>query len=83
MKRSNDSYFALSYVYGLSIFNSHLIQGARIVLYENSVIEKVFKMPERKSNKLWWSALYLSIIDELWGKIITKDLKYVTQRVEK
>ena len=50
----------LSYVYGLSIFNSHLTKGARIVLYENSVIEKKFLkcLEKEKSHKFWWSTIY-------------------------
>ena len=72
----------LSYVYGLSIFNSHLTQGARIVLYENSVIEKNFlKCLEKEKVSSFGGVPYIfSIIDRVHkGKIITKYLKYVTQ----
>ena len=72
----------LSYVYGLSIFNSHLTKGARIVLYENSVIEKKFlKCLEKEKITSFGGVPYIfSIIDRVHkSKIITKDLKYVTQ----
>lgn len=72
----------LSYVYGLSIFNSHLIKGARIILYDNSVIEKKFIkcLVEEKVTSFGGVPYTFSIIDRVHkGKIITKDLKYVTQ----
>tara|TARA_B100002051_G_scaffold58336_1_gene54269 strand:+ start:530 stop:1930 length:1401 start_codon:yes stop_codon:yes gene_type:complete len=72
----------ISYVYGLSIFNTHLYQGARIVLNEKSVIEKRFlNLLEKEKVTSFGGVPYtFSIIDRVHkNKINFDSLKYVTQ----
>ena len=72
----------IGYVYGLSIFNTHLHQGARIVLNEKSVIEKRFlNLLEKEKVTSFGGVPYtFSIIDRVHkNKINFDSLKYVTQ----
>jgi acyl-coenzyme A synthetase/AMP-(fatty) acid ligase len=70
------------YSYGLSILNSHLKSGAKIILNNNSVIEKIFW---NKINKFKVSSFggvpelyeFLKRID--FKKYVSKNLKYLSQ----
>ena len=70
------------YSYGLSIINSHLKAGAKIILNNNSVIEKNFwKKIERFKVSSFGGVpdLYEFLKKIDFNKYVTKKLKYLTQ----
>ena len=72
----------MSYVYGLSIINTHLNQGASIVLNNKSVIEKEFwhKLEKNKVTNFGGVPYTYSILEKIKLKNFNlSSLKYTTQ----
>ena len=72
----------MSYVYGLSIINTHLNQGASIVLNNKSVIEKEFwnKLQKNKVTNFGGVPYTYSILEKIKLKNFNlSSLKYTTQ----
>ena len=70
-----------SYVYGLSVINSHLYSGSTIILTNRSIIEKEFWIMAKKFNVNNFSGVpySYSIIDRIGKKNLSNKLKYSTQ----
>jgi acyl-coenzyme A synthetase/AMP-(fatty) acid ligase len=70
-----------TYVYGLSVINSHLFSGATIVLTNKSMVEKKFwKIIEyHKVNNFSGVPYNYSIIDKISKKGLPSSLEYTTQ----
>lgn len=71
----------ISYVYGLSIINTHLLSGGKIVLTNRSMIEKEFwnLINKFKVNNLSGVPYNYNIIQKIFEKKVPKSLKYATQ----
>ncbi len=71
----------ISYVYGLSVINTHLLRGASIVLTSKSMIEKDFwkLMDSCKVNNFSGVPYSYSIVDKLFKNILPKTISYTTQ----
>jgi long-chain acyl-CoA synthetase len=71
----------ISYVYGLSVINTHLFVGAKIVLTNKSMIEKKFwnLIDKFKVNNFSGVPYSYSIIEKISQKGLPKSLKYTTQ----
>jgi len=71
----------ISYVYGLSVINTHLQVGATIVLTNYSMIEKKFwnLIKDHKVNNLSGVPYNYSIIEKISKKGLPSSLKYTTQ----
>jgi len=72
----------LNYTYGLSIVNSHLYNGASIVINNYSFIDKNFWniLKDRQASNFGGVPFMYEILDKIgFQKKITKDLKYITQ----
>ena len=71
----------ISYVYGLSVINTHLFVGATIVLTKRSMIEKKFwdLIVKYKVNNFSGVPYNYSIIEKIFKKKLPKSLKYTTQ----
>ena len=70
------------YSYGLSIINTHLKCGAKIVLNKNSIFEKQFwnKMKNFKVNSFGGVPEFYDFLKKIdFNKYISKSLKYLTQ----
>tara|TARA_E500000178_G_scaffold347844_1_gene401875 strand:- start:3579 stop:4955 length:1377 start_codon:yes stop_codon:yes gene_type:complete len=70
------------YSYGLSIINTHLKSGARIVLNKNSILEKQFwnKIKNFKVNSFGGVPEFYDFLKKIdFSKYICKSLKYLTQ----
>ena len=70
-----------SYVYGLSVINSHLFSGATIVLTNKSIIEKDFwqLVKKYKVNNFFGVPYSYSIIERVGYKNLSNNFKYSTQ----
>ena len=70
-----------SYVYGLSVINSHLYSGSTIVLTNRSTIEKEFwnMVKEFKVNNFSGVPYSYSIIERIGKKNLLNKIKYSTQ----
>tara|TARA_Y100001970_G_scaffold294295_1_gene449981 strand:- start:6314 stop:7720 length:1407 start_codon:yes stop_codon:yes gene_type:complete len=70
-----------TYVYGLSVINTHLCVGATIVLTNSSMVEKKFwkLVNENKVNNLAGVPYNYSIIEKISKKGLPLSLKYTTQ----
>lgn len=70
-----------SYVYGLSVINSHLYSGSTIILTNRSIIEKEFWNMIKKFNVNNFSGVpySYSIINRIGKKSLSNKLKYSTQ----
>ena len=71
----------ISYVYGLSVINTHLLSGGKIILTNRSMIEKEFwnLVNKFKVTSLSGVPYNYSIIEKVFEKKIPKSLKYTTQ----
>ena len=71
----------ISYVYGLSVINTHLQVGATIVLTNYSMVEKKFwdLIENHKVNNLSGVPYNYSIIEKISKKGLPSSLKYTTQ----
>ncbi len=71
----------ISYVYGLSVINTHFFKGASIVLTNKSMIEKDFwKLVDSCKVSNFSGVPYnYSIIDKLFKNILPKTINYTTQ----
>ena len=71
----------ISYVYGLSVINTHLQVGATIVLTNYSMVEKKFwdLIKNHKVNNLSGVPYNYSIIEKISKKGLPSSLKYTTQ----
>jgi long-chain acyl-CoA synthetase len=72
----------LNYTYGLSIVNSHLYNGASIVINNYSFIDKNFwnVLKDSKASNFGGVPFMYEMLDKIgFKKKITKDLKYITQ----
>ena len=72
----------LNYTYGLSIVNSHLHNGASIVINNYSFIDRNFWniLTNKQVNNFGGVPFMYEILDKIgFQKKITKDLKYITQ----
>ncbi len=70
------------YSYGLSILNTHLKAGAKIILNNNTVFEKIFweKVKNFKVNSFGGVPEFYDILKKInFKKYITKNMKYLTQ----
>ncbi len=70
-----------SYVYGLSVINSHLYSGSTIVLTNRSIVEKEFWNQVKKFKVTNFSGVpySYSIIDRIGEKNLPSSFKYTTQ----
>ena len=70
-----------TYVYGLSVINTHLLSGSSIVLSNRSITEKEFWMSinKYKVNNIAGVPYSYSIFERFFKKNIPKSLKYTTQ----
>jgi acyl-coenzyme A synthetase/AMP-(fatty) acid ligase len=70
-----------TYVYGLSVINTHLFVGATIVLTNRSMIEKIFWeiVKNYKVNNFSGVPYNYTIIDKILKKGLPNSLKYTTQ----
>ena len=71
----------ISYVYGLSVINTHLLTGATIVLTNRSMVEKKFwdLIATFKVNNFSGVPYNYSIIEKISKKGLPSSLKYTTQ----
>lgn len=71
----------ISYVYGLSVINTHLFAGGKIVLTNSSMVEKKFweLVNNFKVNNFSGVPYNYSIIEKIFRKKIPISLKYSTQ----
>jgi len=71
----------ISYVYGLSVINTHLLVGATIVLTNRSMVEKKFwdLIATFKVNNFSGVPYNYSIIEKISKKGLPSSLKYTTQ----
>ena len=71
----------ISYVYGLSVINSHLFSGSTIILTNCSMVEKKFwdLIATFKVNSFSGVPYNYSIIEKIFKKSIPNSLKYTTQ----
>lgn len=71
----------ISYVYGLSVINTHLIAGATIVLTNYSMVEKNFWkiIKKNKVNNFSGVPYNYSIIEKISKKGLPNSIKYTTQ----
>ena len=71
----------ISYVYGLSVINSHLLAGSTIILTNSSMVEKKFwvLIDTFKVNSLSGVPYNYSIIEKIFKKKTPSSLKYTTQ----
>jgi len=71
----------ISYVYGLSVINSHLFAGSTIILTNCSMVEKKFwdLIATFKVNSFSGVPYNYSIIEKIFKKSIPNSLKYTTQ----
>jgi len=71
----------LTYVYGLSVINTHLFAGATIVLTNYSMVEKKFwnLVSDFKVNNFSGVPYNYSIIEKISAKGLPRSLKYTTQ----
>jgi len=71
----------ISYVYGLSVINTHLFAGATIVLTNKSMVEKKFwdLIDKYKVNNFSGVPYNYSIVEKISKKGLPKSLKYTTQ----
>lgn len=71
----------ISYVYGLSVINTHLLKGASIVLTNRSMIEKDFwkLVNSCKVNNFSGVPYNYSIIDKIFKNNLPKTINYSTQ----
>ena len=71
----------ISYVYGLSVINTHLQAGATIVLTNYSMVEKKFweLIKKHKVNNFSGVPYNYSIIEKISKKGLPNSLKYTTQ----
>ena len=71
----------ISYVYGLSIINTHLKSGATIVLTNKSVIENLFwdLFKKYKITSFGGVPFQYNIIEKIFKRGVPKSLKYSTQ----
>ena len=71
----------ISYVYGLSVINSHLLAGATIVLTNSSMVEKFFwnLIVNYKVNNFSGVPYNYTIVEKIFKKNIPNSLKYTTQ----
>ena len=70
------------YSYGLSILNSHLKAESKIVLNNNSIVEKSFgrKMKKFKVNSFGGVPEFYEFLRKLnFEKYVNKNMKYLTQ----
>lgn len=82
--KSNDKTITslpFSYVYGLSVINSHLYSGSTLVLTDRSIIEKEFwdMVKKHKVNNFSGVPYSYSLIQRLGEKNLTNKLRYTTQ----
>ena len=72
----------MSYTYGLSIINTHIINGSKIFVSERSVVEKLFWTNLNNFNVTNFGGVpfIYTILNKLnFKNIETKNLKYITQ----
>jgi len=72
----------MSYSYGMSIINTHLEKGAKIVVNNNTILERKFweKLNEHKVNSFGGVPTFYEYLEKLkFEKFDTKYLKYLTQ----
>ncbi len=71
----------ISYVYGLSIFNTHLFSGSIIVMTNKSIVEKTFweLVHQNKVSSFGGVPFQYSIIEKIFRKNFPKSLRYTTQ----
>ena len=72
----------LNYTYGLSIINSHIYNGASIVINKYSFIDKNFWniLKDKQANNFGGVPFMYEMLDRIgFQKKITKNLKYITQ----
>ncbi len=71
----------ISYVYGLSVINTHLLTGATIVLTNSSMVEKKFwdLITTFKVNNFSGVPYNYSIIEKISKKGLPSSLRYTTQ----
>ena len=70
-----------SYVYGLSVINSHLFNGSSVVLTNSSITEKKYwiLLNKYKVNNLSGVPYSYSILERFFIKEVPKSIKYTTQ----
>jgi acyl-coenzyme A synthetase/AMP-(fatty) acid ligase len=72
----------MAYSYGISIINTHLEKGAKIIVNNNTVAERKFweKLNEYKVNSFGGVPMFYEYLEKLrFEKFNTKYLKYLTQ----
>ena len=72
----------MSYSYGMSIINTHLEKGAKIVVNNNTILERKFweKLNKYKVNSFGGVPTFYEYLEKLkFEKFDTKYLKYLTQ----
>ena len=71
----------ISYVYGLSVVNTHLLKGAKIVLTNKSMVEKKFweLIKNFKVNNFSGVPYNYSIVEKIFKKGVPPSIKYTTQ----
>ncbi len=71
----------ISYVYGLSVINTHLLAGATIVLTNSSMVEKKFwdLITNFRVNNFSGVPYNYSIVEKISKNGLPKSLKYTTQ----
>ena len=72
----------MSYTYGLSIINTHIMNGSKIFVSERSIVEKLFWTNLNNFNVTNFGGVpfFYKILNKLnFKNIETKNLKYITQ----
>ena len=71
----------ISYVYGLSVINTHLFKGAKIILTNKSMVEKKFwELIEKfKANNFAGVPYNYSIVEKIFKERVPPSIKYTTQ----
>lgn len=71
----------ISYVYGLSIVNTHLLSGATIIMTNKSILENSFwdLVNKYKISSLGGVPFQYNIIERIFKKNVPRSLKYTTQ----
>jgi len=71
----------ISYVYGLSIINTHLFKGSTIIMTNISIFEKIFwnLVNKYKVSSFGGVPFQYNIIEKIFRKSVPRSLKYTTQ----
>jgi acyl-coenzyme A synthetase/AMP-(fatty) acid ligase len=71
----------ISYVYGLSIINTHLFRGSTIVMTNKSIVENVFwnLVNKYRVSSFGGVPFQYNVIEKIFNKSVPRSLKYTTQ----